>query len=280
MISERRINKAALVLAIVFFSSCGKQTTDQVIVPEETISLFNGKDLSSFYVWLPKFGNSDPENVFTVVDNVDGAPAIRVSGKHYGGLITHNEYADYKLITEFKWGEETWEPRKDRARDSGILLHCQGEDGNANNNFNSPWLRSVEYQIIEGGTGDIILVNGYDREVKEVISPHLTVSVASGQRVWDPQGTPTEFQKGRLDWQYRDPDWKDIVDFRGKRDVEKPAGEWNRIEIISKGGNLIYFLNGVKVNEGRNGSFTEGKLLFQSEGAELFFRNIELQPLN
>ena len=42
---------------------------------------------------------------------------------------------------------------------------------------------------------------------------------------------------------------------------------------------MTYFLNDVKVNEGKNGSFKEGRLLFQSEGAEIYFRRIELHPL-
>ena len=70
-----------------------------------------------------------------------------------------------------------------------------------------------------------------------------------------------------------------MLGFRGAKDVEKPVGEWNRLEAICEGGDVTYFVNGVKVMEGRNGSFSSGKLLFQSEGAEIFFRLIELQPL-
>ena len=272
-------NRTIYILTIIFISSCGTKVSNDVVVPKETISLFNGRDLSSFYSWLPKFGYSDPDEVFTVVDDVDGAPAIRISGQHYGGLITKQKYANYKLIAEFRWGSETWDPRKNKTRDAGILLHAQGEDGNTSRTFDSPWMRSVEYQIIEGGTGDIILVKGFNRAVDEVISPKLTVSVSPGEKVWDPEGTPTEFQGGRLDWRYRDPDWKDVLGFRGDKDVENPVGRWNRIEVISEGGNVSYFLNGVKVNEGTDGSFREGRLLFQSEGAEIFFRRIELQPL-
>jgi len=42
---------------------------------------------------------------------------------------------------------------------------------------------------------------------------------------------------------------------------------------------VTYFLNGVKVNEARDSVFTWGRLLFQSEGAEIYFRRIELHPL-
>jgi hypothetical protein len=182
-------------------------------------------------------------------------------------------------VAEFRWGDVTWEPRKNKTRDSGILFHCQGEDGNYAKDFSAAWMRSVEFQIIEGGTGDIILVGGYDRGKPDAIYPRLTTTVdASGKR-WDPNGQKKEFAKGRIDWKGRDPEWKDVLGFRGREDVEKPHGQWNRIEAICEGGNVTYFVNGVKVNEGRDGTFTEGSILLQSEGAEIFFRNVELHPL-
>jgi hypothetical protein len=277
------LHRVALVLALAApVLLVGAGPTSAPITPKETIVLFDGKtrsDLSAFYTWLPKFGREDPDRVFTVVDQIDGAPAIRVSGQHWGGFVTKDNYTNYKLVCEFRWGTVTWNPRKDKTRDSGILLHCQGEDGNANKEFKSPWIRSVEYQIIEGGTGDIILVNGFDRGSDQPVSPKLTATVGADGKNWDPAGKPTEFTRSRINWQYRDPQWKDVLGFRGAKDVEKPVGEWNLIEAICQGGNVIYYLNGVKVNEGRNGAFTWGRLLFQSEGAELFFRRIELQPL-
>lgn len=278
----RRFLLALASVAVAASSAHGSPLPDDVIVPRETIVLFDGKtkkDLSAFYVWLPKFGRNDPDKVFTVVDQIDGAPAIRSSGQHWGGIVTHKNYANYKLVTEFRWGLVTWAPRANKTRDSGILLHCQGPDGNAAKDFKSPWLRSVEYQIIEGGTGDIILVNGFNHGSTEVIAPRLMAKVQPGKRDWDPAGVLTEFTKSRINWQYRDPAWKDELGFRGAKDVEKPVGEWNRIEAICSGGNVDYFLNGVKVMEGRDGSFTWGKLLFQSEGAEIYFRSIELHPL-
>lgn len=252
------------------------------VIPREPVVLFNGKNLSTFYTWLGKFGRDrDPNRVFTVVDQVDGAPAIRISGEDYGGLVTPAAYANYRLVAEYRWGSVTWGERKEKARDSGILLHLQGEDGNNAKNFRGSWSRSVEYQILEGGTGDIWLVPGFDRDRPETISPALTMTVKPGPglRVWNPEGTPTEFKVGRIAWGGIDPGWKPVLNFRGRNDVEKPVGEWNRIEAICEGGDVTYFLNGVKVNEGRNGTFKAGRLLFQSEGAEIFFRRIELHPL-
>lgn len=249
------------------------------ITPTTVIPLFNGKDLSNFTTWETKHGKEDPDKVFTVVEQIDGAPAIRMSGQYFGGIITKERYTNYRLTAEFRWGIVTWEPRKDRARDSGILLHCQGEEGNYAKAFNGAWMRSVEFQIIEGGTGDIILVGGYDRGNPTPIAPTLKTIVTAGTKRWNPAGVPTEFKGGRIDWLRRDPDWKDVLGFRGRADAEKPVGQWNRIEAICDGGSVTYFLNGEKVNEGRDGSFTEGRLLFQSEGAEIFFRRMELHPL-
>jgi hypothetical protein len=250
------------------------------ITPRDVIVLFNGKDISNFTTWETKHGKQDPDRVFSVVDQIDGAPAIRISGQHWGGIVTKEQYANYRLVAEFRWGIATWKPREARARDSGILLHCQGEEGNAAKTFNSPWMRSVEFQIIEGGTGDVILVNGFDRDKPDAIAPRMKTKVTTGTQRWNPNGAPVEYSKGRIDWLRRDPEWKDVLGFRGKADAEKPAGQWNHLEAIVDGGNITYFVNGEKVMEGWEGSFQHGRLLFQSEGAEIFFRKIELHPLN
>ena len=78
-----------------------------------------------------------------MVDQIDGAPAIRISGQHWGGLITKSAYRDYRLVVEFRWGLLTWGQRKDRARDSGILIHCQGRPGSYQKDFNGAWMRSI-----------------------------------------------------------------------------------------------------------------------------------------
>src|SRR5579864_2569562 len=112
-----------LVLAALWFLSLPLAADEDA----KAIKLFNGKDLTNFYTFLKKYGkNNDPEKVFTVKDGM-----IRISGKVFGGLVTEKEYENYRLVVEFKWGKETWPPRKGRAMDSGILLHCVGEDGAA-----------------------------------------------------------------------------------------------------------------------------------------------------
>jgi hypothetical protein len=251
------------------------------IKPTTTIRLFDGKSLDNFETWQQDNHDKDPDHVFTVVDQIDGGPAIRISGQHWGGIITKSAYRDYKLVAEFRWGLLTWGQRKERARDSGILLHCQGRPGSSQKDFNGPWMRSIEFQMIDGGTGDIILVGGY-ADNGELFRPVLKAKThkdRNGQTVFDPNGQPNTYSTNRINWWGRSEDWVDKRAFRGPEDVEHPGGEWNHLEAIVENGNLTYYVNGRLVNQGFEGSLNEGRLLFQSEGAEVYFRRIELQPL-
>src|SRR5687768_12586832 len=77
---------------------------DTVTAP---VKLFNGTDLTNFYTYLRKLGkNNDPNKVFTVKDGM-----IRVSGEIYGCFTTEKEFENYRLVCEFKWGEQTFAPR-------------------------------------------------------------------------------------------------------------------------------------------------------------------------
>ena len=74
-------------------------------------------------------------------------------------------------------------------------------------------------------------------------------------------------------------DWQDRLGFRGRQDVESPYGEWTRLEVIADGDRVTNVVNGKVVNEGIRSSLTEGRILLQSEGAEIYFRRIDVEPL-
>jgi hypothetical protein len=136
----------------------------------EPVFAFNGKDLNGWYTFLHEEKYGDPNHVFSVQDGM-----LRISGQGYGGITTKQTFKDYHLVTEWKWGEKTWDVPNPKAkgaffrratasRDAGILVHGVGEDGA----YGGHWLESVEVQLIEGGVGDFILVGGK-------ASPSLTV---------------------------------------------------------------------------------------------------------
>ena len=66
---------------------------------------------------------------------------------------------------------------------------------------------------------------------------------------------------------------------RIKDHVEKPIGQWNRYEITCKGDTIKLVINGQLVNQGSGAEPHRGKILLQSEGAEVYFRNVELKHL-
>jgi hypothetical protein len=257
------------------------QPSEPAVRPERTIQLFDGRDLRHFYTWLVDTHREDRDRVFSVVDEIDGAPVLRISGEHWGGLVTRESYRDYRLVVEFRWGLATWGNRRRAARDSGILIHCQGPDGNTRADMNGPWMRSVEAQIIEGGVGDFILVAGFEPDGRRV-EPRLTATAGrdrDGETIYDPAGERQVFERGRINWKGRDVDWKDALGYRGRQDVESPFGEWTRLEVLADGDRVKNIVNGTVVNEAIASSLTEGPIMIQSEGAEIYFRRIDLEPL-
>ena len=240
----------ALVFAGVVCAGSELAATRGIPAHGPAVVLFDGSDLNNFDKFLRSTGlNSDPNNVFQVQNGV-----IHVSGTEFGYIITKREFQKYYLRAEFKWGEGTYAPREGRARDSGILYNVQGPQ--------KVWPRSLELQILEGGTGDFWMTDG------------AALTGKDGKRVTGPAGgaLPIDrFGKGP---------WKDVVGYRDPNgEVEKPHGQWNLLELVNQDGHVKQYVNGKLVNEGTDAFPVSGKVLFQSEGAEVFFRDITLYPL-
>jgi hypothetical protein len=233
-------------------------------------------NLQHLYSWLKENKYEDPQEVYSLEDGV-----LRVSGQQWGGLTTKDNYENYHMVSEFKWGETTWGKRKGKTRDSGILVHAYGPDGT----YSGIWMASIEAQIIEGGMGDLLALTTKDPVSDKTYPVSLTAKVRKdrdGEKVWareNEKGAPVTISSGRINWWGRDPDWSDTFGFRGKQDVESPAGDWTRMDVICRGDEITILVNGVQVNQCHQVSPATGKLLLQSEGAEIFVRRWELWPL-
>jgi len=107
------------------------------------------------------------------------------------------------------------------------------------------WPKAIEAQLMEDHAGDFWLVDNFK----------LTV---------DPKR-----QDPRVARHY----------YRMKDHVEKKIGEWNQYEITCKNGTIKLVINGELVNEGSHAEMTKGKILLQSEGAEIHFRDVMLKHL-
>lgn len=238
MSSRHRVDLAWLAALTLLLAGCATDRRTQGVV-----HLLQGNDLSPFYSYLTDFGlDQDPDHVFTMTNGV-----LRISGQHYGYLGTREtNFSQYRLVAEFKWGEKTWPPREKNARDSGVLVHAGGKD--------QVWPKSIEAQMIEGGTGDILVVSG----------AFLTVDgVTKGPNI------------ARFDRPGRNP-WKDELGFRGPHEIEKPHGQWNRLEVLCDRDNITIKVNGHLTLSGTGAKPAAGKILVQSEGAEVFFRRLDV----
>jgi len=237
-------------------------------------SLFNGKDLTgwSTYVSMQPTSagmkvptsirgvNNDPRKVFTVVDGM-----LRVSGEEWGSVSTLEEYENFHLKFEFKWGSKKWAPRENVVRDSGLLYYAVGPEGAQSGH----WMRSHEFQLQEGDCADYHSLDGV------MVDAHVG-----------------DANQGNWKFYRYDPTLplrKDIAARILKQaDVEKPTGEWNTMEVIADGKTLIHIVNGREVLrvmnsrqlvDGKVVPLTRGKFSLQSEGSEAFFRNILVRPL-
>jgi hypothetical protein len=71
-------------------------------------------------------------------------------------------------------------------------------------------------------------------------------------------------------------------------DAEKPSGEWNTLDLYCHGDTSIHVVNGKvmmilynngQVDKGQVLPLTKGKIQLQSEGAEVFYKGIRIQPI-
>jgi hypothetical protein len=269
---KRKILNAVLFLLII--NGC----TSQKAVWQP---LFNGKDLTGWDTYLgPRYDtvlkktdtipiglNNDPAGVFSVV-KLGNENVIRISGENFGGISTKQEFENYHLRLEFRWGELKWPPRKKAKRDSGLMYFAVGPHGADGGN----WMRSHEFQIEEGDCGDYWACAGavFDVSAKKDQDNNYK---------YDKSGDLTSFS---------------TVSAAGRHcikspDAEKPSGEWNTIDLYCFGGTSVHIINGVvtmilhnsrQLDGEREIPLTKGKIQIQSEGSEVYYKDIKISQIS
>lgn len=265
--------------ALLLLNPVSSNAQSEAIVPKEKIDLLTPDMFESFAYHLneKKSIKEKKEDIWILNDGL-----LHIDGRGYGYVRTTESYKNYHLVMDYKWGEKTWPPREDRTMDCGLLMHGHGDDGSVGDT----WMASVEAQLIEGGSGDILVLQGHNAN-DELIKTRATAETRKdrdGEYVWKEGGEPVIFpEEGkvnqRINWKDRDPDWKDELGYRGEKDVENPVGEWNRMEVICDGDKIDILLNGVLVNQVYDVDPAEGFICLQSESAECWVGKLELWPL-
>ena len=211
-------------------------------------------------------------DLFTVTEEA-GEPVLRVSGQTYGCVISNQGYRNYHLRLQVKFGQKRWEPRLEKALDSGLLYHSVGDAGV---DYWLSWMRSFEFQVMQSGTtegnsGDFWSIAGSKADIK--------ISRPDPEKrtyYYDPEGEwLTVGSRG-------------VTNFCGTEDHNSPDGEWTTLELICYEGQSLHIVNGEVVMALKNLRYTaeggdvplvEGRLQLQSEAGEVFYKGIEIRPL-
>lgn len=270
-------------ILVFFFLITGCQKDEN-----ERTYLFNGTDLVGWDTWLgtpfseqevpdlarngdrytEQFGlNNDPLDVFSVVQE-EGEPVIKISGYLWGGIITQEEFNNYHLHLEFKWGNEKHIPRKNLPKSSGVCYHSKGEYGSG---F-SYWMRSCKYDLTENEVGNFERIGGISASVP---ATYDTLQPESEYK-YNPDGEMIDISISPF-----------YVSAIGN--FENPEGQWNTVDIYTMDSSSVHMLNDEVVvaayhireyvdMEFRN--LTSGKIQLQSEGAEIFYKNIWIEPMD
>jgi len=243
-------------------------------------SLFNGKDLIGWNSYLgpevdsngkrisdqPLGLNNDPRKVFTVVSE-DGVKAIRISGDGFGAISTKKEFDNYHLQLQFKWGRVQWGQKKNKKKDSGLLYHSVGPYGADN----GAWMRSQEFQVEEGNCGDYWGCAGGMADIS-------AIKKSDSQYVYTAGAPPYTFSANTRTGRHC---------IKGS-DAENPSGSWNTLDLYCHGDTSVHVVNGrvmmilyhsAQSDKGEVHPLTKGGIQLQSEGAEVFYRQIKIQPI-
>jgi hypothetical protein len=243
---------------VFFLSSCSTEKRINLLTRERIAAMTHRLEPR-------RSQTTDRDQVFSLDEN----GVLRISGEGWGYIETPEFYRDYRLIVEYRWGEQTFGRRADKARDAGIFLHCHDRYGD--------WPKGIEVQLIEGGSGNLNILDG-----KNVVSVSGRFASVEGNRAqFRERAEPVKIggKTIKVFCNYRPEDWKDEKGYRGKADLEMPLGEWNRLEVICAGKAIEVRLNGTLVNRIGNLPETEGPVAIQSEEAEWFVRRMEILPL-
>jgi hypothetical protein len=245
------------LLSAFFVAGCAATSTPDSAPGDAASGARSLIDAVDFAVWdrylgqptsiEPALGiDNDPRGVYSIV-TLEGEPTIAISGEVWGSLISKREFCNFRLTAEFKWGTAVWPPLN--LKDSGIMFLSKGPLGAVNaggDALSDPigsggFMVAPEYQIAAGDVGSL-----YN------LGPVAFDSESFGDHVDEP-------------------------------------GVWNAIELSLEDGQATLSLNGNETVRasgfvlewpGQTPSALRcGKLQLQSEGAEIFFRRVEIEPL-
>ncbi len=258
---KNQLRFVSLLLLLFSFSFNISQAQGSTSKEDGFVDLFNGKDWDG---WNLKLRNGDLEmakKVYAIEDGVvhvfkDFPDSLNLNtgenGTH-GLFFTKKKYSKYILRFEYKWGKKIANNFDQWQYDAGCYYHVYDD---------KVWPKGIEYQIRydhianRNHTGDFwaagTTLDWYSGDGRTFLLP------SEG-------GKKFEQKKNEL---YGAPNL----------DYHALNAKWNECEIIVMGNKyVIHKLNGQIVNMATDLSVSEGVIGFQSETAEIYYRNIRIK---
>lgn len=248
---------AAFVMVVMAACSSNKSTNDGFV------KIFNGTNWDGWYF---KLKNDDPElakKLYAIEDSVvhifnsefpDSLKLGTGENDTHGMFYTEKKFSKYILRFEYKWGTKIANNFDDWQYDAGVYYHV----------FNDKiWPDGFEYQI------------RYDHTNQRNHTGDLIRSATTYK--WFPSSDTTVFLSPKEGGIAQDVEgWMHYAS--APQHFNAVNGEWNKCEIIVMGNQYaIHKLNGEIINIATDLSVGEGIIGFQSETAEIFYKNIELK---
>ncbi|MBK1875931.1 3-keto-disaccharide hydrolase [Pelagicoccus mobilis] len=225
--------------------------------------LFNGENWDGWYLKLRSEDQDLARRVFAINDGIvhvfdDTFPEeyeLATSKNHTHGMAyTKKKFSKFILRFDYKWGSKIANNFDKWHYDAGVYYHVVDD---------KIWPEGIEYQVRydhtknRNHTGDLIGKNYLwfpSDDTKEATFLHPQKGgKATRAEGWMHLASPTD-------------------------NYHALDGEWNHCEVIVMGNEYtIHKLNGEVVNIAQDLPLSEGIIGFQSETAEIFYRNIEIK---
>ncbi|MDZ4829269.1 MAG: DUF1080 domain-containing protein [Phycisphaerae bacterium] len=207
--------------------------------PSSSIPLFNGKDLTG---WVNV--NTSP-NTWSVGKDEDGTPVIACTGHPTGVLRTAKMYENF--VCEFDYSHRA--PKTN----AGFFVWSDAITAPG-----QPFTRSIEVQVMDG----IDATQMIDGKEQVVYTSDGDVFSIHGARMTPDRPHPAG--------------WERCLPSERRA---KPSPAWNHYKITGDRGTLKLELNGKEISGASNISPRKGYLCLESEGGEVWFRNLNITEL-
>ncbi|WP_282165538.1 3-keto-disaccharide hydrolase [Cellulophaga baltica] len=252
-------------LLITLVISCSS-TKKASVSDDGFVALFNGKNWEGWYLKLKNGDHEMAKKVYAIDNGMvhvfknmpDSLDLGTGENGTHGLFYTNKKYSKYILRFEYKWGTKITNNFERWQYDAGIYYHVTDD---------KIWPTGIEYQIRynhvsnANHTGDFI-TGGTSLN-------WFAAKDSSTFLLPEKGGLPTGQRKNKM--------------LLASPNVAVNAlnDQWNQCEIIVMGDTYtIHKLNGVIVNMGTDLSVSEGIIGFQSETAEIYYKNIKIKEFD